>query len=259
MGDLICTMAVSRMVGLPAIAVLVCIQAVDPMESSDVVHIHGTEQQRAVHELEHLLQRDQDKAKSVSFTYHHSEKHNLGEDSHKAPASAKQGPADGLIEMGELLNGMREIRHTSTGQAVESLTGALRAKLLMDKLKPSAGSYVDHPEASPSLGDSQEKSGRHATFNQLMHAKEKNMAAITQYLMQRKSEGRPLSADEDSELQKFYYNRASTILKKIVLLKQGQKPPSETGRSKMEGRDTAEDDLAQDQSDAEIERLRFDA
>merc|ERR1712188_26311 len=99
MGDLICAMAVSRMVGLSAIAVLVCIQAVDPIESSDVVHLHSTEQQRAVHELEHLLRRDQDKAKSVSFTYHQNQKDNLGEDSHKAPASAKQGPADGLIEM----------------------------------------------------------------------------------------------------------------------------------------------------------------
>merc|ERR1719313_181419 len=54
------------------------------------------------------------------------------------------------------------------------------------------------------------------------------MAAITQYLMQRKSEGRPLTADEDQQLQKFYYNRASTILKKIVLLKQGETPPQFT-------------------------------
>jgi hypothetical protein len=223
--------------------VLAYTQAVDPSESGDLVHIHGSEQQRAVHELEHLLQHDADKAKSVSFTYHHAQKHNprsptLGETSHKTASSTKAGPADGLIEMGDLLNGMRDIRRTSTGQAVESLTGALRAKLLMDTLKPSAGSYVDHPKAAPSLGDSEERTGGHPTFDQLMHAKEKNMAAITQYLMQRKSEGRPLTADEDQQLQKFYYNRASTILKKIVLLKQGETIPHTNDPVHDDDRDT---------------------
>ena len=44
-----------------------------------------------------------------------------------------------------------------------------------------------------------------------MHAKKKNMAAITAYLMSRKAQGRPLTASEDQQLQKFYYNRSLAI------------------------------------------------
>merc|ERR1711906_32354 len=111
-------------------------------------------------------------------------------------------------------------------------------------------------------GENGDKDSSHPTFHDLMHAKEKNMAAITQYLMARKGEGRPLTADEDQQLQKFYYNRASTILKKIVLLKQGQRDEASVHHSQERSDEAAVDGTittASEHADAVVERLRFDA
>jgi len=128
----------------------------------------------------------------------------------------------------------------------------------MDELHPDTGSFAKSEHQQDELGETH--SDEHLeSFKKLIHEHKKNMAEITKYLLERKKMGRPLTTKEDGELQKFYYNRASTILKKIVLLKQGDKAPSDSDSEKMVGRDTAEDDLAQDQSDAEIEQLRFDA
>merc|ERR1712028_265981 len=185
----------------------------DP-HTGEVVSMDDTEQTKAVDKLTDLLHHEHKKS-SISFSYSHSKATNLGEDSHKHAGAHKSGPADGLIQMGELLDGFKSLRSTSTGEAVSSLTSALRAKELMDTLKPSGpGSFGAAKKAkqAPSLGENGDKDSSHPTFHDLMHAKEKNMAAITQYLMARKGEGRPLTADEDQQLQKFYYNRASTTL-----------------------------------------------
>eukprot|EP00657_Telonema_sp_P-1_P010004 TRINITY_DN4296_c0_g2_i2.p1 TRINITY_DN4296_c0_g2~~TRINITY_DN4296_c0_g2_i2.p1 ORF type:complete len:334 (-),score=97.05 TRINITY_DN4296_c0_g2_i2:140-1141(-) len=195
---------------------------------------------------------------AVSFSYDHDSKTgNLGEPVvHKHTASIDQNPEADLIQMGEMLAGLKS--DDSTGQAIESLTGALQAKSLMDTLSPNGvGSFVQAHNDEPSLGENTEKS---VSFASLMRAKKKNMAAITQYLMARKQEGRPLTAHEDQELQKFYYNRASTILKKIVLLKQGQTPPefqpSTTAHKRLVH---PEIDESEEEGADETDKLNYDA
>merc|ERR1711865_367807 len=243
----------------------------DP-HTGEVVSMDDTEQTKAVDKLTDLLHHEHKKS-SISFSYSHSKATNLGEDSHKHAGAHKSGPADGLIQMGELLDGFKSLRSTSTGEAVSSLTSALRAKELMDTLKPSGpGSFGAAKKAkqAPSLGENGDKDSSHPTFHDLMHAKEKNMAAITQYLMARKGEGRPLTADKDQQLQKFYYNRASTILKKIVLLKQGQSPPgfndpehddksAGSPRESKQNVDPSDDQPSTSATGGEIDKLKYDA
>merc|ERR1712166_1635324 len=112
----------------------------DP-HTGEVISMDDTEQTKAVDKLTDLLHHEHKKS-SISFSYSHSKATNLGEDSHKHAGAHKSGPADGLIQMGELLDGFKILRSTSTGEAVSSLTSALRAKELMDTPKPSGqGSF----------------------------------------------------------------------------------------------------------------------
>merc|ERR1712028_218496 len=113
----------------------------DP-HTGEVVSMDDTEQTKAVDKLTDLLHHEHKKS-SISFSYSHSKATNLGEDSHKHAGAHKSGPADGLIQMGELLDGFKSLRSTSTGEAVSSLTSALRAKELMDTLKQNRMSKVE--------------------------------------------------------------------------------------------------------------------
>jgi hypothetical protein len=225
-----------------------------------VVSIDDTEQTRAVNELHDLLHHDSEPKKStISFSYSHDKPTNLGEATHKEP-NAQKGPAAGLIQMGELLNGFKSLRRTTTGEAVSSLTSALHAKQLMDTLKPDSEGSFAHEKKESSLGEAQDKDISGPTFSELMNAKEKNMGAITQYLMARKAEGIPLTADEDQQLQKFYYNRASTILKRIVLLKQGEAPPAFTDPEKSQSKvDPSGDDQPAGDDMPDEDTLKYDA
>jgi hypothetical protein len=202
--------------------------------------------------------------KHISFQFKKDQSNSdLGE-SRKMDGSEDR--AKRMIHFGQLLQSMNGGEHSERNQAVSALNEALHAKLLMDELKPSAGSFAKSSHHSETdLGEDHDEKVPSTSFTKLIHEHKKNMAEITQFLLERKKMGHPLSSHEDNELQKFYYNRASTILKKIVLLKHGEEPPPEKDddddepkSEKMVGLDT-EKDLAQEQSDAEIERLRFDA
>merc|ERR1711988_411392 len=170
-----------------------------------------------------------------------------------------------MIQFGNLLQTLSRNRPSARDSAVLALNHALNAKLLMDELKPSAGSFgADHPApAEEELGEGHSRVPE-MSFSKLLHEKKKNMAEITKFLLERKKEQRPLTTHEDEELQKFYYNRASTILRK-VLLKKGEQPPSEDSeeetdrKDQIEGKDSPEVDVAREQSDAAIARLKFDA
>jgi hypothetical protein len=196
--------------------------------------------------------------KRVSFQFKKEEKRNA-EDLGESPKVTPQGNEDRarrMIHLGSLLESMADTE-PNRNAAVATLSQALHTKLLMDELHPDTGSFAKTEHQEDELGETHSNENLES-FKKLISEHKKNMAEITKYLLERKKMGRPLTTKEDGELQKFYYNRASTILKKIVLLKQGDKAPSDSS-DEMVGRDTAEDDLAQDQSDAEIEQLRFDA
>jgi len=133
-------------------------------------------------------------------------------------------------------------------------------------LKPADGSFAQKkPEEE--LGEEHEVPSKHRKFKKMLLAKKKDMAAITRYLLERKKNGRPLTSREDDELQKFYYNRASTILKKIVLLKRGDMPPQiseetqidEPTQTLTERHANVEVTLAREHARAVVERLQFDA
>lgn len=200
--------------------------------------------------------------KRVSFHFKKEQsRSDLGE-SPKVSAADGGDRARRMLRLGNILQTMKT-GDSSRDTAVETLNEALHTKLLMDELHPHTGSF-SKSSAQPQDELGEDHSDEHLeSFKKLIHEHTKNMAEITKFLLERKKMGKPLTTKEDSELQKFYYNRASTILKKIVLLKTGEQPPSENDGSgeekQMLGRDTAEDDLSQDRSDAEIERLRFDA
>jgi len=209
----------------------------------------------------------EDMRKHVSYHFKRSgpSEENLGES--QAPSSGADAHARRMIQFGDLLQTLNRKSPDNRGHAVTALNDALHAKLLMDELKPQAGSLgAAHHAESDELGEGHSHVPE-MSFSKLLHEHKKNMVEITKFLMERKKEGQPLTTHEDDELQKFYYNRASTILKKIVLLKKGEKPPSEKEQeeedenraNKLEGKDSPEIDLAREQSDAAIARLKFDA
>merc|ERR1711865_773279 len=151
----------------------------DP-HTGEVVSMDDTEQTKAVDKLTDLLHHEHKKS-SISFSYSHSKATNLGEDSHKHAGAHKSGPADGLIQMGELLDGFKSLRSTSTGEAVSSLTSTLRAKELMDTLKPSGpGSFGAAKKAkqAPSLGENGDKDSSHPTFVLRFHTTTQSVKVI---------------------------------------------------------------------------------
>lgn len=178
-----------------------------------------------------------------------------------------------MIQLGSLLESLAGSHRSHRTSAVSSLKAALQTKLLMDELKPAHGSFAQpKPGHQEELGDGEGHFGSDQlkTFSGMLHSKKKDLVAITRYLLQRKKDGRPLTAKEDDELQKFYYDRASTILKKIVLLKRGDEPEPEnnfTGEahemdhppSPEEERAAMEVRLARAHAEAVVERLNFDA
>merc|ERR1711998_409507 len=260
-----CALAV--LIGAIAIA-----EAHTPGPEAEVVSINGQHDSTATHRIVPTS-----RPSKVSFSYDHDHKADHSGDPAPAPAAVSNEGSitQKMVQMGTLLDGIGGGEDDS-GQAVASLTSALRAKLLMDNLKPDGiGSFVaeqaahareqglgehkDDDDAQDDEDEDQEK------FDKLMHAKKKNMAAITSYLMKRKAQGRPLTADEDQQLQKFYYNRASTILKKIVLLRKGETPPefedaSETD-SAASSSSVPQQQQPEDQAETadETEKLKYDA
>jgi len=219
----------------------------------------------------------QKSSKHVSFSYQHKKPSPLlGESPGTASTAAPLNRARRMIQLGSLLESLSAGQRSPRTGAVTSLTEALQTKLLMDELKPADGSFA---ETQPSADDQAELGEGHIpepgvawSFSQLLDAKKQDMVAITKYLLERKKAGRPLTSNEDDELQKFYYDRASTILKKIILLKRGdepvpqenfsveehahemnEKPSPATERAAMEVR------LARAHAQAVVERLNFDA
>lgn len=185
------------------------------------------------------------------------EQDNLGE-SAQGHADHPAGQTGEMIEFGDLL--ARLPASSQHGEAINSLNQALKTKVLMDQLHRDAGSFskTKHGE----LGESHGSKAGGKSFMRLLHSHTKDMVDITKYLLERKKEGNPLTSKEDSQLQKYYYNRASTILKKIVLLKKGEKAPSPSSDLKDEiSRGSAGAEVAADtnKADAVVERLRFDA
>merc|ERR1712216_374095 len=186
----------------------------------------------------------------------------------KVKAGTPMNRARRMIQLGSLLESIagNHLSHETT--AVSSLKDALETKLLMDELKPGDGSFA-RPKSQEELGEDS-LSPKHETFKKLLLSKKKDMAAITKYLLERKKEGTPLTSHEDDELQKFYYNRASTILKKIVLLKRGDMPPEgnfseetqpsdEPTVTHAEQKADLEVGLARAHAQAVVERLKFDS
>lgn len=205
--------------------------------------------------------------KHVDFEFKKSTANDeLGESPQSAPAGPL-GKARGMIQLGSLLESLSAGKLSHRTVAVSSLKQALETKLLMDELKPTGGSFAQSKPRNE-LGEAHSASDKVGSFNKLLKAKRKDMAAITSYLLERKKEGRPLTAHEDDQLQKFYYNRASTILKKIVLLKRGDMPPEEhfseethdvAQPNQKEEHAEAEVKLARQHAQAVVERLQFDA
>lgn len=178
-----------------------------------------------------------------------------------------------MIQLGSLLEGLAAGHQSHRTEAVQSLKDALQTKLLMDELKPADGSFAGtHPgsDQEAELGEDHVALNFAGSFAKLLKAKKEDMVAITKYLLERKKQGRPLTSKEDDELQKFYYNRASTILKKILLLKRGDEPAPKMEKvepaheinempNTMQDHASMEVSLARDHAQAVVERLNFDA
>jgi hypothetical protein len=152
----------------------------------------------------------------------------MGEDAPELQlATGPEAKARDMIELGNLLQTISGKGDVGRSHAVTSLNQALQTKLLMDELKPGDGSFAralkeaEKQKREKSLGEQKEKPEPLSHFSELLESKNKDMMAITRYLLMRKKEGRPLTAKEDDQLQNFYYSRASGILKKILLLKHG--------------------------------------
>lgn len=202
--------------------------------------------------------------RTVTFQYKHESSNDLGE-SRKSTQKGAYSRAHKLFEFGELLGKLPSEHSMPHGHAVRSLNGAIHAKLLLDELQPKAGSFTKKSNDAR-LGEAR---GVHKlpSFKTLLHTKKRNMAHITQYLLERKKQGDPLSTREDAELQKFYYNRASTILKKIVLLKRGRShlvhnPQTTEKVRRTDDKVTAGPSTvkaASEHADVVIARLKFDA
>jgi len=173
----------------------------------------------------------QEEHRRVSYDFKHAvapKKHQLGEPKPELMLTGTEARASDMIRLGAMLESITGRSKSHRTEAVESLRNALQTKLLMDELKPSQGSFDRKSHSHDSeLGDEFGSEGHKTTFMNLLGAKKQDMLKITSYLLKRKQEGRPLTTKEDNALQKFYYNRASTILKKIVLLKGGDISPSE--------------------------------
>lgn len=194
----------------------------------------------------------------------------------KQPVGGSVTRAREMIQLGTYLEELRSRRKSHRLGAVQSLQEALQTKLLMDELKPEYGSLTGGSKAAKELGEEHVHTPMSTTaFGKMLSRAaaskaDENMNAITKYLLERKKEGRPLTSAEDEQLQNFYYNRASTILKKIVLLKRGDEPAPEENMTE-EAHDIshpetraeldAEDKVrrARDHARAVVERLRFDA
>jgi len=197
-------------------------------------------------------------------------KPNLGEAHHTAAAtSGPQTRAREMIQLGSLLENLSSRYHSQRTGAVAALQEALQTKLLMDELKPEDGSFA-HKARHAELGEGHQHTQKLGTFGALLHNKNKDMEGITKYLLERKKDGIPLTGHEDDELQKFYYNRASAILKKIVLLKRGDEPAPEDNFSEeaheINQKPSADEEhaameirKARAHAQAVVERLRFDA
>lgn len=212
-----------------------------------------------------------DAKKRIAFKFKQSQKQssqNLGE---SPMTSVHAGPLDRarrMIQLGSLLESVADGQQSYRTSAVSSLKEALQTKLLMDELKPADGSFAQPKSPEEELGEGHSGAEKLGTFRDMLHSKKKDLVAITKYLLQRKKNGRPLSSQEDDELQKFYYDRASTILKKIVLLKRGDEPAPKFSQeaheldqqpSPDEERAAIEVRLARAHAEAVVERLNFDA
>jgi len=234
-----------------------------PQRGTEVTTLADTEPEPATGKTSH---------KHVSFKFKGQKKVSLGE-SHAAP-DGTPGPmntAREMIQLGSLLESLSGKHQSQRTGAVSQLQEALQTKLLMDELKPSDGSFAQKKQGlRDELGEGSEKAEKLGTFGGMLRSKKNDMVAITKYLLERKKEGRPLSSHEDDDLQKFYYNRASTILKKIVLLKRGDDPTPENNFSEeaheinqkpsaQEKRAALEVRLARAHAQAVVERLNFDA
>jgi len=201
---------------------------------------------------------------------------NLGETSSTASTAETVSavPVDKtrrMIELGTLLESLGKGHLSHRTAAVTSLQEALQTKLLMDELKPRYGSFAQsqphHVGDVAELGEESKAPPSLPSFKRLLNAKKNNLVGITKYLLERKKTGQPLSSEEDDELQKFYYSRAATILKKIVLLKRGDEPAHEahfseeheTVESVAADRAASEVQRARDHAEAVVERLHFDA
>jgi len=225
------------------------------VQQLDALFSHHTEERPDLGESEDVA-APQDTRKHVTYRFKSSSQKstNLGESRH---VQEKSDRAQKMIQFGDLLGVLQRQRPSDRGNTVSSLNQALKAKMLMEELHPAAGSLAStKPQSDLGEGHSA-KSGQ--SFDKLMHSKKKNMEQITKYLLERKKEGNPLTTKEDSQLQKFYYNRASTILKRIVFLKKGESPPRQSSHERMNEETTDEVTVAREHADAVIDRLRFDA
>merc|ERR1711988_665217 len=200
------------------------------------------------------------RGKRISFQYRSATSHpNLGESEDSKAIHGKGERAKQMVQFGDLLEVLQRRRPNSRGAAVSSLNQAIKTKLLMDELHQAGGSFAT-TQSQKDLGEGHSKESNLPSFTKMMHSQKKNMEDITKYLLERKKEGNPLTTHEDSELQKFYYNRASTILKRIVLLKKGDSPPKEFGHGKAHDDETVNQvAMARESADAVVDRLRFDA
>merc|ERR1711939_810493 len=218
------------------------------VQQLDALFSHHTEKPDLGESVDVAAQEDT--GKHVTYHFHpKSQQPNLGE---SKSGQEKSDRAHQMVQFGDLLGVLQRQRPSDRGNTVASLNQALKAKMLMDELHPAAGSLASTKPQSD-LGEGHSGKSRQS-FDKLMHSKKKNMEEITKYLLERKKEGNPLTTKEDSELQKFYFNRASTILKRIVLLKKGESPPPTHERKPKD-----EVTVARERADAVIDRLRFDA
>jgi hypothetical protein len=177
-----------------------------------------------------------------------------------------------MIKLGALL-GRIAGRPTHRQHAVNSLKQALETKLLMDELEPSEGNFAQPLSKGTvvhELGEDHIAPGNMPPFKTVLAKGANNMLVITKYLLERKKAGFPLTSKEDGDLQKFYYQRASGILKKILRLKRGDvKQPKEDSFSETDEEDmkeNAEERAAQteilkarDHADAVVDKLNFDS
>lgn len=181
-----------------------------------------------------------------------------------------------MIKLGALLGHLKQKQQGANerDEDVNSLKQALETKLLMDQLKPQDDSFSHKftPSRVHNLGEDHITPSRFPSFKSILDSASSSLIGVTKYLLERKKAGNPLSAKEDSELQKFYYNRASGILKKIVLLKDGGVPekspavvPSDDHDDRKQKKRDAEKraneeiEKARDHADAVVDKLNFDS